>query len=409
MSSAERDVFCQAWLQRLINAASAAGAKIPPCSDKWKAIEAPAAAAEPYVLVIPASLPPTPVLSTSSACLPPPSTSSASRRTPIGNPKQTTLQFAPATKEDKEHEREQGQERQQRKREQDRANAPKDIIPNKRNANKALMNRATAVTSVSAIGDVADLLQPTTQGWRKSRNGTQGGVVKNAPSNGCIGVLARYPEVLNEIVTTLRGLRTAGYVVNVPIACSFMIAIIQKHNPIIFNDFKCSEKFVRSFLESVLDWSLRKATWAAKHIPDNAGELCERTFFRLVYAIESEHIPTSLIWSGKSKLSLPKETADGYQQAKVYGFQFSFATSEKKTSHFSTQSTMRDWITFVLIPYIKAVIEVDPDLDKDQKTILYIDIYPVHTSQEFRDLGIAPDFFSPRMLGFSPDCSWDYP
>lgn len=232
MSSAERDVFRQAWLQRLIDAASAAGAKVPPRSDKRKAIEAPAAATEPStkkpkqpiinidsesdtdsdVLVVPASLPPTPVPSTSSARLPPPSTLSASRHTPIGNPKQTTLQFAPATKEDvqrywrnvvdlsagkrklsaeeekrraekkKEHEREQGRERQQRKRERDRASAPKDIIPDKRNASKALMNGATAVAGVSAIGDVADLSRPTTQGWRKSRNGTQGGVVKNAPS-----------------------------------------------------------------------------------------------------------------------------------------------------------------------------------------------------------------------------------
>ncbi|KAJ7847284.1 hypothetical protein B0H13DRAFT_1907360 [Mycena leptocephala] len=207
MTSAERDVFRQAWLQRLIDAASAAGAKVPPRGNKWKAIEAPAAAAEPStkkskqpiinidsdsdtdldVLVVPASLPPTPVPSTSSVCLPPPSTSSASRRTPIGNPKQTTLQFAPATKEEvqrywrnvvdlsagkrklsteeekrraekkKEHEREQGREQQQRKRERDRANAPKDIIPDKRNANKALMNGATAVAGVSAIGDVADL------------------------------------------------------------------------------------------------------------------------------------------------------------------------------------------------------------------------------------------------------------
>ncbi|KAJ7866901.1 hypothetical protein B0H13DRAFT_1636391, partial [Mycena leptocephala] len=70
--------------------------------------------------------------------------------------------------------------------------------------------------------------------------------------SGRVGVLARYPEVSNEIVTTLRGLRTAGCVVNVPIARSLMIAIIQKHNPAIFNDFKCSEKFVRSFLESLI-------------------------------------------------------------------------------------------------------------------------------------------------------------
>jgi hypothetical protein len=108
-------------------------------------------------------------------------------------------------------------------------------------------------------------------------------------------VLAKYPEVSDEIFKTLRGLRTAGCVVNIPIARSFMIVIIQKCSPAILNNFKCSEKFVQSFLESMLDRSSRKVTRAAKHIPDNAGELCEHTFFRLVHAIESEHIPASLV------------------------------------------------------------------------------------------------------------------
>ncbi|KAJ7306766.1 hypothetical protein DFH08DRAFT_975809 [Mycena albidolilacea] len=201
-----------------------------------------------------------------------------------------------------------------------------------------------------------------------------------------------------------------------------MITIIQKCNPAILHNFKCSERFVRSFLKN------------------NAGELCEHTFFRLDHVIESEHIPASLIinydqtgnyvlpngsqtfeqrgakqvsvvakdekraytlgiatsligrllvieqvWSGKTKASLPKESADGYKEAKAHGFRFSFAASDKKTSHFSTQSTMKDWITFVLVLYIEMIIETDPDLDEDQKAILYIYIYPVHTSQEFRE------------------------
>ncbi|KAJ6448111.1 hypothetical protein C8R45DRAFT_1115497 [Mycena sanguinolenta] len=536
MSTSDRDVFRKAWLERLIHAAVAAGAKVPARGDKRKAVDAPAAAEEPSAkkskpVVInldsdtdsdvpmgAPSLPPAPIASMSSA-----STPSSSRPTPIGNPKQTTLQFPKASKGDvqrywnnvveqgadkrkqntaqkerdtekkKEREREQGRERQRRKRLRDRENTTEDveIIPDKRNANKVLMNGAAAVAGVSAIGDTANVSQPATQEWRMTRNGTKGGVVKNVPSkrvfwfhpflwalisaavikrnwsagdaikglqrshpqlfaapgsilhratlwkwivkgekrftddalknvvnrktiggSGRVGVLAKYPEVSNEIVTTLRGLRTAGCVVNVPIARSLMLAIIQKRNPGILDGFKCSDKFVQSFLESVLDWSSRKATRAAKHIPENAGELTERTFFRLVQAIESEHVPAALvvnydqtgnyilpngshtfeqrgakqvavtakdekraytvgmatcaggkplpteqIWSGKSKLSLPKETADGYQEAMAYGFQFSFAASEKKTSHFSTQLTMKDWVKNVLLLYAKAVIE----------------------------------------------------
>ncbi|KAJ6450731.1 hypothetical protein C8R47DRAFT_1084330 [Mycena vitilis] len=551
MPEKDRKIFREAWLERLINAAVAAGAKAPPQGVKRKAQEEPTASAgpstkksNPHIIDVDAeedipvtitsrSLPPT-IPSTSSSHLPPGPIACSSHNTPIGNPKQSTLQFARATKEDKsesscsrtrndklkrkkEREREQGRERQQRKRARDRENTHKDV-PDKRNATKVLMNGAAAIAGTSATRDVADVSRPATQAWKKSRNGTQGGVMNNVPSkrvfwfhpflwalivaavirndwsagaavkdlhrshpqlfdargstlhrgtlwkwlvkgeqkftdhvlknvlnrrtligSGRVGVLAAYPEVSEEIVRTLRGLRTAGCVVNIPIARSLMIALIRKHNPAILDTFKCSEKFVRSFLESVLDWSSRKATRAAKHIPENAGELCERTFFRLVHAIESEHIPASLvinydqtgnyilpngsstfeqrgakqvavtakdekraytigmatsaggqplpteqIWSGKSKLSLPKETADGYAQAKVYGFRFSFAASEKKTSHFSTQSTMQDWVTFVLVPYMKDVIEADPDLDEEQKAILYIDIYPVYTSQEFR-------------------------
>ncbi|KAJ6493122.1 hypothetical protein C8R45DRAFT_1095639 [Mycena sanguinolenta] len=574
MSTAEREVFRKAWLEWLIDAAVAA-------------VEAPVDAEEPApkkskppVIIVddsdidsdaPIVLPPLsphPIPSASSTRLPPDPSPPTSRLRPIGNQKQTTLQFAPATKEDvqrywrnvidenaekrqqaaeqekhraekkKERERDQGRERQRRKRAWDQENTPNDNVPDKRNVNKVLMNDTAAVADSSAIGNVADLSRPATQGWKKSRNGTQGRVVKNTPSkrvfwyhpflwdlvstavirsgwsaaqainlqrshpqlfaapgstlhhatlwkwiekgekrftdatlrsvlsrrtlisSGHVGVLARYPEVSEEIVTTLRGLRTAGCVVNVPIARSLMIGIIQKRNPAILNAFKCSEKFVRSFIESVLDWSSRKATRAAKHIPENAGELAERTFFRLVQAIESEHIPASLvvnydqtgnyilpngsqtfevrgakqvsvagkdekraytigmatcadskplpteqIWSGKSKLSLPKETADGYQQAKDYGFQFSFAASNKKTSHFSTQSTMQDWVTKVLLPYAEVVIEADPHLDEDQKSFFTsISIPSTHLKSSgisfsnsailfrFSCLGIAPVF-----------------
>ncbi|KAJ7096802.1 hypothetical protein C8R44DRAFT_579380, partial [Mycena epipterygia] len=115
----------------------------------------------------------------------------------------------------------------------------------------------------------------------------------------------------------------------------------------------------------------RRAARAAKNIPENSDELCERTFFRLVHAIENEHIPAKLIinydqtgiyirpnqsqmfeehgskqvgndekraytlgvasaadgtflplkqiWSGASAKSLPKSTADGFQEAKDHG------------------------------------------------------------------------------------------
>ena len=112
--------------------------------------------------------------------------------------------------------------------------------------------------------------------------------------SGRTGILAPYPDMIAHIVKTLLDVRKSGCVVNVVIARSLMIAIIREQHPELLDRFTCSEKFVRAFLDSKLNWSSRKATRAAKHIPDDASQLCERTFFRLVYAIEHEHIPAKV-------------------------------------------------------------------------------------------------------------------
>jgi hypothetical protein len=90
------------------------------------------------------------------------------------------------------------------------------------------------------------------------------------------------------------------------------------------------------------------------------------------------------IWSGKTQASLPSSRANGYTEAMDRGFHFAFADSPKRTSHFSTLKTMKEWIQKIVKPYVDSVIEADPDLDDDQKCIIYIDIYPVHTSDAFR-------------------------
>ncbi|KAJ7743728.1 hypothetical protein DFH07DRAFT_777341 [Mycena maculata] len=272
---------------------------------------------------------------------------------------------------------------------------------------------------------------------------------RSLAGSGRTGILTPYPAIIEEITTILKSLRVSGCVVNVEIARSLMIAIISKHRPELLASFSCSEKYVRSFLDSNLNWSTRKATRAAKHIPDNASELCERTFFRLAHAIENKRIPAKLIinydqtgvyiranasqtfevrgskqisvagndekraytlgvasaadgtllpleqiWSGYTDVSLPSKDSDGYQEAVDHGFHFTFAASKKRTSHFTTLKTMKEVCLNVFKPYINSVIESDPDLDEDQKAIVYIDIYPVHTSAAFLDFiaaGVTPE------------------
>ncbi|KAK7018740.1 hypothetical protein VNI00_018259 [Paramarasmius palmivorus] len=76
-----------------------------------------------------------------------------------------------------------------------------------------------------------------------------------------------------------------------------MLAIIMKSRLsliLIANGFKCSEKFVGDFFESVMAWSLRHGTRAAAHVPDNAELVIEECFYRHVHLSFLYDIPPSL-------------------------------------------------------------------------------------------------------------------
>lgn len=187
-----------------------------------------------------------------------------------------------------------------------------------------------------------------------------------------------------------------------------------------------------------MNWTVRHGTRAAAHIPDNAAELCERSLFRVFHLLFYYDIPLKLlinmdqtgilillatlrtyhdkgarqidiagkdekraytlcvatsadgnilpfqqVWSGKTKGSLPSANAPGYLEATQLGIKFTTANSLKKTSHFSTLKTMKEWMTDILAPYVKSVVEAD-NLPADQKAVLFIDCYPVHISKDFR-------------------------
>ncbi|KAJ3990871.1 hypothetical protein F5050DRAFT_1880346 [Lentinula boryana] len=164
--------------------------------------------------------------------------------------------------------------------------------------------------------------------------------------SGRVGVLEPYPDVVEEIKDNLRGYRTSGIPISRLVARTVMLAIIQHRAPQVLQDgFKCSEFFVGQFLQSTLDWSV--------------------------------------VWSGSTARSLPNSNAIGMDEALEFGFQFTFAASKKKTSHFSTLKTMKEWMVNILKPWIDRAIK-DLKLPADQKAILFIDCYPVHTGEEFR-------------------------
>ncbi|KAJ7247701.1 hypothetical protein C8J57DRAFT_1240641 [Mycena rebaudengoi] len=207
-------------------------------------------------------------------------------------------------------------------------------------------------------------------------------------ASGRTGILTPYPEITRNVKEILQGLRVAGAVVNVSIARGLLVAEIKEQQPHLLEKFKVSEFYVRTFLASVMDWSPWKATRQARHIPEDAPVLLERTFFRIRYAILTGGIPPELIvnadqvgnyllpasgqtfhdrgasqavWAGKTDGSLPKANAEKMEDAIERGFNFSSAKSKKK-----------------------GIIASNPDLDNDQQMICFIDIYPVHTGEEFR-------------------------
>lgn len=60
-----------------------------------------------------------------------------------------------------------------------------------------------------------------------------------------------------------------------------------------------------------------------------------------------DFLPFQQVWSGMTAASLPAATADGMDEARELGFDFTFAQSKKRTSHFSTLKTMKEVCTFL--------------------------------------------------------------
>lgn len=115
-------------------------------------------------------------------------------------------------------------------------------------------------------------------------------------------VLKPYPEVIKLITTQLQGLQTAGLLVNVHNTRAIMLAAITSQVSHIMtktlqqkSPFVCSEKFVQSFLKSRMNWTLRKATKAAKKVCEDWEDTCEKTFYRIVHLIIQYKIPVALL------------------------------------------------------------------------------------------------------------------
>ncbi|KAJ7835702.1 hypothetical protein B0H13DRAFT_1652546, partial [Mycena leptocephala] len=123
--------------------------------------------------------------------------------------------------------------------------------------------------------------------------------------------------------------------------------------------------------------------WAAKQVDVVAKDEKRPYTMMLASTTAGDFLPVQAIWSGKTPGSLPKMSAEKMEEAVRCSFVFSSTKRKKKTSYFANFPTMEEWDRKVLVPWRNKVLQARPDLDEDQLMIAFLDIYPVHTGEEF--------------------------
>ncbi|KAG8955750.1 hypothetical protein FRC04_007741 [Tulasnella sp. 424] len=256
-------------------------------------------------------------------------------------------------------------------------------------------------------------------------------------------ILDDYPDVISAIRKNLKAMRKTGIPLDLNTIRGLMIALITLDAPEVFERetakgrlFLCSPSFVRRFIRQRLRWSFRRATKAAQTTPKDAPELTRRAFLRMACTVRDEDIPAALIvnadqtqvilaqgtkasyaetnskqvdvvgqtekraftlmlsvsqsgdalpfqaiYTGKDpQRSLPKPTAFAYNELVSLGHRFEVS---KTSTYWATQETMRYYVIHIAAPYFRRKIN-ELKLPGNQRCILYIDVWSVHRSAEFR-------------------------
>jgi hypothetical protein len=90
-------------------------------------------------------------------------------------------------------------------------------------------------------------------------------------------------------------------------------------------------------------------------------------------AMNGKFLGIHAIWQGKTDRCHPK-SAESH----------SCLIHTHSANHWSTLGTMKDFVTRLVLPYVKGVIE-ELRLPQDQHSVLMVDMWKVHLSAEFRD------------------------
>jgi hypothetical protein len=206
--------------------------------------------------------------------------------------------------------------------------------------------------------------------------------------------------------------------------------------------FWVSDSWVWRFVNRKLGWTLRKATQKAHKLPGDAELQMQTSWYHHAFTIFYHNVPAELringdqtqivlqppscftydtrgarqvpiigkdekqamtlmttisasgellpfqaIFKGRTAASLPNPSPDNpelkaaYNEAINLGFRFEFAG--ESDTYWSTLQTMKDWVTFIVVPYFqkkKTLLGLQPD----HACILQLDVWSVHSSKEFR-------------------------
>jgi hypothetical protein len=240
----------------------------------------------------------------------------------------------------------------------------------------------------------------------------------------------------------LGGLREAGVPLLLTTIRGIVVAHIHHVHPELFNylakdgsSFRASDSWLRKFLKHEMKWSLRQSTQAAQKLPPDAQQQIYYSTLRQALSICNYNIPAALrvnldqtqvvyqqgssmtyaetgstqvptigaeekraftlnvgvlasgvllpfqaIYGGKTVKSLPNDSDDGFIEAWKLGFQFEVS---KTDTYWSTLETMKQYVITILAPYFTSTKQ-SLSLEMNQECIWQIDVWPVHTSLEFR-------------------------
>ncbi|KAL3678434.1 hypothetical protein R1sor_021390 [Riccia sorocarpa] len=213
---------------------------------------------------------------------------------------------------------------------------------------------------------------------------------------------AEHKELELEFMSLIKSLRETDVMFNSRLIQFQMKAFVMVKCPELLKEnleenggrFEVSRNYIRHWVQTRMGWSFRKHTTpgvqlvpagqdrtyavsGSKNVSiSGAGDKRQITVM-VSSSVKGYMLPQQVIFQGKTSRSCP-----GGAAAKTLcqnGFQLTASPS-----HWTTQATIRDFVTFVLKPWITSTcadLQLNPNT---QKAIWVIDAYSVHVAEEFR-------------------------